>query len=169
MVHPVSAAHVVSAIRNADRDGAPLVIVRMNTPGGLDTSMRQIVDAMLRTPVAVFVGPSARAASAGFVIAVAADVAAMAPGTNLAAHPSPASADGRRDVEEGRPGRRGLRAQQGGARRSRWPRRRCWRAAFTEREALELKLIDLVAADVLELLRALEAARCADSTAPPSR
>ena len=66
-------------------------MLRLDTPGGLDTSMRQIVDKMLncRTPVAVFVGPSgARAASAGFIITIAADVAAMAPGTNIgAAHP----------------------------------------------------------------------------------
>ena len=56
----MEAVHVAAAIRHADRDGAPLVVVRMNTPGGIDTSMRQIVDAILsaRTPVAVFVGPS---------------------------------------------------------------------------------------------------------------
>ena len=91
VVHAVSAAHVVQAIDRADAERAPLVVIRIDTPGGLDSSMRQIVDKMLncRTPVAVFVGPSgARAASAGFVITVAADVAAMAPGTNIgAAHP----------------------------------------------------------------------------------
>ncbi|HEX9185913.1 MAG TPA: nodulation protein NfeD, partial [Vicinamibacteria bacterium] len=91
VVHAVTASHVVQAIEKADAAKAPLVVIRMDTPGGLDSSMRQIVDRMLncRTPVAVFVGPSgARAASAGFVIAVAADVAAMAPGTNIgAAHP----------------------------------------------------------------------------------
>ena len=91
VVHAVTAAHVVQAIEEADAAGAPLLILRLDTPGGLDTSMRQIIDAMLncRTPVAVFVGPSgSRAASAGFIITVSADVAAMAPGTNIgAAHP----------------------------------------------------------------------------------
>ena len=68
VVHAVSAAHVVQAIERADAQQAPLVVIRIDTPGGLDSSMRQIVDKMLncRTPVAVFVGPSgARAASAG--------------------------------------------------------------------------------------------------------
>ena len=82
VVHAITAAHVIQAIDRADASGAPLVVIRLNTPGGLDSSMRQIVDRMLncRTPVAVWVGPSgARAASAGFVIAVSADIAAMAP------------------------------------------------------------------------------------------
>ena len=91
VVHAITAAHVVQAIDRADAAGAPLLIIRMDTPGGLDSSMRQIIDRMLscRTPVAVFVGPSgARGASAGFVILEAADIAAMAPGTNVgAAHP----------------------------------------------------------------------------------
>src|SRR5512136_627233 len=60
VVHAVSAAHVVQAIDRADASGAPLVVIRLNTPGGLDSSMRQIVDRMLncRTPVAVWMGPS---------------------------------------------------------------------------------------------------------------
>ena len=54
VVHAVTAAHVVQAIDRADATDAPLLVVRMNTPGGLDSSMRQIVDRMLncRTPVA---------------------------------------------------------------------------------------------------------------------
>src|SRR5688572_22686214 len=60
IVHAVTAAHVQAGIAEAARTGAPLVVVRVDTPGGLDTSMRQIVDAILRSevPVAVFVGPS---------------------------------------------------------------------------------------------------------------
>jgi membrane-bound serine protease (ClpP class) len=63
VVHPVSAGHIVSAIRHADASGAPLLVLRMNTPGGLDTSMRQIVDAMLaaRTPWPCSWPPPARA------------------------------------------------------------------------------------------------------------
>ena len=91
VVHAVSAAHVVQAIERADAAGAPLVVLRIDTPGGLDTldapDHRQ--DAQLPDARGRLRGPSgARAASAGFVITIAADVAAMAPGTNIgAAHP----------------------------------------------------------------------------------
>jgi membrane-bound serine protease (ClpP class) len=90
-IHSVSAGYLIRAMDQADRDGAPLLIIRLDTPGGLVSSTRDIVDHILaaRTPVAVFVGPSgAHAASAGFIIAVSADIVAMAPGTNMgAAHP----------------------------------------------------------------------------------
>lgn len=164
VVHAVSAAHVIAAINAADASGAPLLILRLNTPGGLDTSMRQIIDRLLncRTPVAVFVGPAgARAASAGFLITIAADVAAMAPGTNMgAAHPvsglgkmdevmsekvaSDAAAYIRSIAE-----RRGRNVQMAeeAVRKSR---------SFTEKEALDLKLIDLVVKDVDELVRTLD-------------
>jgi len=164
VVHAVTAAHVVQAIEKADAAGAPLLILRLDTPGGLDTAMRQIVDKMLncRTPVAVFVGPSgARAASAGFIITVAADVAAMAPGTNIgAAHPvsglgqmdevmskkvtSDAAAYIRSKAE--RRGRNVEMAEQAVVESK----------SFTEKEALELKLIDIVARDVPDLVAKLE-------------
>ena len=164
VVHAVTAAHVVQAIDKADAEGAPLLILRLDTPGGLDTSMRQIVDRMLncRTPVAVFVGPSgARAASAGFIITVAADVAAMAPGTNIgAAHP--VSGLGQMDEVmskkitsdaaayiRGKAERRGRNVEM--AEKAVLESR-----SFTEREALELKLVDLVVKDVDELVRVLD-------------
>jgi membrane-bound serine protease (ClpP class) len=154
----------VQAIDRADASGAPLLVIRMDTPGGLDSSMRQIVDRMLncRTPVAVWVGPSgARAASAGFVITVAADVAAMAPGTNIgAAHPvagigqmdevmskkvtQDAAAYIRSKAE--RRGRNVAMAEQAVVESK----------SFTEKEALELKLVDLVASDVPDLLKQLD-------------
>src|SRR3972149_5845937 len=91
VVHAITAAHVIQAIEKADAAGAPPPFPRPGPPRRAETAMRQIVDKMLncRTPVAAFVGPSgARAASAGFIIAISADVAAMAPGTNIgAAHP----------------------------------------------------------------------------------
>jgi membrane-bound serine protease (ClpP class) len=75
----------------ADADGAALVVFTLRTPGGLVDSTRQIITHMLaaKTPVAIWIGPSgSRAASAGFILTLAADVAAMAPGTNIgAAHP----------------------------------------------------------------------------------
>ena len=164
VVHAISAAHVVTAIERADLAHAPLVVIQIDTPGGLDTSMRQIVDAMLncRTPVAVFVGPSgARAASAGFIITLAADVAAMAPGTNIgAAHPvsglgsmdevmakkvtSDAAAYIRSKAE-----RRGRNVEM--AEKAVVESR-----SFTEGEALELHLVDLVVGDVSLLVQKLD-------------
>ena len=164
VVHAVSAGHVVSAIEAADAAQAPLLVILLDTPGGLDTAMRQIVDKMLncRTPVAAFVAPSgARAASAGFIITVAADVAAMAPGTNIgAAHP----VSGMGPMDEvmskkvtsdaaayirGKAERRGRNVEM--AEKAVVESR-----SFTEKEALELKLIDLVANDVDELVRKLD-------------
>ncbi|MBI2840270.1 MAG: nodulation protein NfeD [Acidobacteria bacterium] len=91
IVHPVTARFLTNAIETAEREKAALLIVRLNTPGGLMDSMREIIMRMLdaRVPIAIYVSPSgARAASAGFLITISADIAAMAPGTNMgAAHP----------------------------------------------------------------------------------
>lgn len=91
IIHPVSAEYMIDTLDRADRAGATLVVFTLRTPGGLLESTRAIVSHMMtaRTPVAIFVGPSgARAASAGFILTIAADVAAMAPGTHIgAAHP----------------------------------------------------------------------------------
>lgn len=87
-IGPASADYVAHAVMRAGEQGAPLVIVRMDTPGGLDTSMREIIRAIVNSPVPVvtYVGPSgARAASAGAFILTASHVAAMAPGTNVGA------------------------------------------------------------------------------------
>lgn len=85
-IDPVSADWIKQALKEAESDGAELVIVRLDTPGGLDTSMREIIQRILAAPlpVVVFVYPDgARAASAGVYITEAADVAAMAPQTNI--------------------------------------------------------------------------------------
>jgi membrane-bound serine protease (ClpP class) len=91
VIHPISADFMVSAIRNADAAEAALIVFTLRTPGGLVDSTREITTAMLasRTPVVVFIAPSgSRAASAGFLITMASDIAAMAPGTHIgAAHP----------------------------------------------------------------------------------
>jgi membrane-bound serine protease (ClpP class) len=91
IIHPVSAEYMIDTLNRADSTGAALVVFTLRTPGGLVDSTRAIVSRMIaaKTPVVVFVGPSgARAASAGFLITIAADVAAMAPGTHIgAAHP----------------------------------------------------------------------------------
>lgn len=88
VIGPAVADYVVRELRAVNRDDTRLVVLRMNTPGGLDTSMREIIRAILSSPVPVvtYVAPSgARAASAGTYIAYASAIAAMAPGTNLGA------------------------------------------------------------------------------------
>jgi len=88
VITPVVAEYLSEAVERADRDGHEALLVKLDTPGGLDTSMREIVQSFLnaRVPVIVWVAPSgARAASAGAVIALAAHKAAMSPGTNIGA------------------------------------------------------------------------------------
>jgi membrane-bound serine protease (ClpP class) len=165
VVHAVSSAHVIAGLDRADASGAPLVVIRMDTPGGLESAMRPVVDRILngKTPVAVFVGPSgARAASAGFIIAMAADVVAMAPGTNMgAAHPVSAIGGGVDEVMSKKAAQdmaayvRSKAAQRG--RDAALAEKAVLESrSFTEKEALEARLADLVVHDVAELVRALE-------------
>jgi membrane-bound serine protease (ClpP class) len=91
VVSPVMAEFIVGSIDNAEEAGAVLVVIELNTPGGLDPSMREIIQKILasKVPIAVYVSPpGGRAASAGTFIAMAAHIAAMAPNTSIgAAHP----------------------------------------------------------------------------------
>jgi membrane-bound serine protease (ClpP class) len=91
VIDPITADYVQRTLAQAHTSGAEAVVIQLDTPGGLDTSMRSIIKDMLAAPmpVVVYVSPSgARAASAGFFITEAADLAAMAPGTNIgSAHP----------------------------------------------------------------------------------
>ncbi len=91
IIQPVTARYLLNAMDQAEREHATLLIIRLNTPGGMMDPMREIIMRMLdtRVPVAVLVGPSgARAASAGCLITISSDIAAMSPGTNMgAAHP----------------------------------------------------------------------------------
>jgi membrane-bound serine protease (ClpP class) len=87
-IGPASADYLVRGIQKAGEAGAPLVVIELDTPGGLDTSMRQVIQAILAAPVpvAVYVSPQgSRAASAGTYILYAAHIAAMAPATTLGA------------------------------------------------------------------------------------
>ena len=162
VVHPVSADYVRSGITHAKDIGARAVIIRINTPGGLMESMRDIVGAILdsEVPVITWVGPNgSRAASAGFFILLAGDIAAMAPGTNTgAAHPVTGTGGKIEDVMEkkvvndisayirsyvSKRGRNVAMAELGVV-ESR---------AFTAQEAVDQKLIDAVVADVPDLIR----------------
>ena len=94
-INTIMAAYITTAVARAEGDHADALLVVMNTPGGISTSMDEIVTSLLnsKVPVIVYVYPSgARAASAGLFVAQAADIVAMAPGTNIgSAHPIDAS------------------------------------------------------------------------------
>ncbi|HXX80902.1 MAG TPA: nodulation protein NfeD [Thermodesulfovibrionales bacterium] len=91
VINPAASEFIGKSIKKATKSGAEALVIQLDTPGGLDTSMRTIVKEIVgsEVPVVVFVAPSgARAASAGVFITLAAHIAAMAPGTNIgAAHP----------------------------------------------------------------------------------
>jgi membrane-bound serine protease (ClpP class) len=125
-IGPASAGYILRGMARAEANGAPLLVILLDTPGGLDTSMRQVIQAILaaRLPVAVYVSPEgARAASAGTYILYAAHIAAMAPATTLGAatpvaigmpggerRPPPAPEDKERTpADSGKPAQRGAR------------------------------------------------------------
>jgi membrane-bound serine protease (ClpP class) len=162
VVHPVSADYVRQGITHAKEIGARAIILRIDTPGGLLDSMRNIVGAILDSdvPVITWVGPNgSRAASAGFFILLAGDVAVMAPGTNTgAAHPVSLSGGKIDDVMEKKVisditayirsyvtkrGRNAATAELGVV-DSR---------SFTAQEAVDEKLIDGIANDVPDIIR----------------
>jgi membrane-bound serine protease (ClpP class) len=90
-INPITAQYIVDGITNAQNNNAECIIIQMDTPGGLDNSMRRIIKEILNSnlPIVIYIAPQgARAASAGAFITLAANIAAMAPGTNIgAAHP----------------------------------------------------------------------------------
>jgi membrane-bound serine protease (ClpP class) len=96
-VSPIMVEYIKRNLAKAEKEGAGVFILELNTPGGLETSMRQVVQEFQRTPIPVVVyvyPPGGRAASAGAIITAAADVAVMAPGTNIgAAHPVQATGE----------------------------------------------------------------------------
>jgi membrane-bound serine protease (ClpP class) len=170
LIHPASAEFITQAITGADADGAELLVLVLRTPGGLVDSTRDINTSIIEaeTPVAVYVGPSgARAASAGFLITIAADVAAMAPGTHIgAAHPVAGSGQpmdetmAEKAASDVAAYARSLAAQRG--RNVELAEKAVVDSqSFTEEEALaaEPPLIDLVVDDVDALLAVLDERR----------
>ncbi|MDA8414598.1 MAG: nodulation protein NfeD [Desulfobacteraceae bacterium] len=163
-ITPVTARFLHRNLQEAARGGDRLVLIEMDTPGGLDSAMREIVKDVLASPVpvVVYVAPSgARAASAGAIIALAADVIAMAPGTNIgAAHP--VSLGGTTDktmeskvLNDAEAYAEGIAHQRG---RDEALARRMVRdsISLSAEKALDGHLIDLIARDRNDLLQQLE-------------
>jgi membrane-bound serine protease (ClpP class) len=164
VVHPITVEIFSRAVEEAKREKASFLLIRLNTPGGLMEATRELMEKMIAAPMPVvaYVTPSGgRAASAGFFLLEAADIAAMAPGTHTgAAHPvqlggemddvmkqkvvNDAAAQVRAVAE-----RRGRNAElaETAVTQSK---------SFTAREALDQKLIDLIARDQEELLAQLQ-------------
>lgn len=167
IIHPVSAEFMIGTMERADRDGAALLVFLLRTPGGLVDSTREIVSRMIaaKTPVVVFVTPSgARAASAGFVLTEAADIAAMSPGTSIgAAHPVSGDGAPTSDTMDKKAASdfaayvRSIASKRG--RNVKLAEQAVLESkAFTEEEAraADPPLVDLVARDVPDLLKQLD-------------
>jgi membrane-bound serine protease (ClpP class) len=163
-ISPGTADFIKTGIKTAEEKAATVIIIELDTPGGLAESMRLIVQNILgsKVPVVVFVSPSgARAASAGVMITMAADVAAMAPGTNIgAAHPVGA---GGKDID-GTMSEKIINdmvaqaqsvAEQRG-RNAQWVEAAIRESvSVTETEALKENIIDLIAQDTDDLIKQL--------------
>jgi len=159
-IGPVTASIIGKAIDSSVQDGAEALVIELNTPGGLDESMRLITRRILNSevPVIVYISPAgSRAASAGVFITLSAHIAAMTPGTNIgAAHP--VSIGGQMDstmaekvVNDASAYIRSIAAKRG--RNEKWAEKAVRKSvSVTESEALKLNVIDLVADDLRELL-----------------
>ena len=167
IIHPASAEYMIQAMDRADAENATLLVFTLRTPGGLVDSTREIVTHMLaaKTPVAIWVGPSgSRAASAGFILTIAADIAAMAPGTHIgAAHPVAGAGEAmdetmaKKVAEDVAAYVRTLAAKR--HRNTELAEQAVLQSkAFTEDESLNARpsLIDMVARDVPDLLKKLD-------------
>ncbi len=168
LIEPILAEYVVNGIEQAGREHASLILITMDTPGGLDPSMRAIIQAILQSkvPVVTYVAPSgSRAASAGFFILLSADVAAMSPGTATGAA-SPVMELGGHVMEIDETMRKKIVNDATAFLRSYAVRRGrngeiaetavTDAKAFSEKEALDGKLIDLVATSPEQLLAVLD-------------
>jgi membrane-bound serine protease (ClpP class) len=160
-ITPVIATHLVDGVARAERDGAAAYLVELDTPGGLDTSMREIIKSFLgaRVPVIVYVTPSgSRAASAGALIAFSAHVAAMAPGTTIGAA-TPVDLQGGeisdKIINDAAAYARSVATQRGRNATFAEETVRKGRAVSAD-EAVELKAVDLLAPDRSALLSAVD-------------
>ncbi len=161
-IDPITSEFITSAIETAASSGGQALVIRLDTPGGLVSATREIIKAILNSPlpVVVYVAPSgARAASAGTLITLAAHIAAMAPGTNIgAAHPVSVGAAPKEDQKMAEKAVNDLAAlartiATTRGRNAKWAEEAVRRSvSITEKEALRLKVIDLIARDLGDLL-----------------
>lgn len=177
-ISPATSDYFLRALDEAKRSQAELLVLRLNTPGGLDSSMREMIQGVLASPVpvAAYVAPSgARAASAGTYLLYASHIAAMAPGTNLGAATPVAIGIGGDQTPPARPADEKGRAPAGSTmerkvmqdaaaylrslaqmrhRNAEWAEKAVREAAsLSAEDALKLKVVDIVAADLPDLLR----------------
>jgi membrane-bound serine protease (ClpP class) len=163
-ITPVTVRLLASAIDRAQAEGSQALIVQLNTPGGLERSMRSMVQSILGSPipVIVYVAPGgARAASAGVFITMAAHVAVMAPATNIgAAHPVAVGGGGDKEMlkkveNDAAAFARTIATERG--RNAEWAEKAVRSSvSATEREAVKLKIVDLVAESVPDLLTKID-------------
>lgn len=169
VINPLSARYLKREIEKASQDKAQAVILELNTPGGLESSMREMVQSMLASsiPVVVYVTPQgARAASAGMFLTVAGHVAAMAPGTNIgAAHPVSIGGGGQgqqkpdetmkeKVVSDAAALARSVAKERG--RNTAWVEEAVRKSvSITANEAVQNKVVDFVAVDRGDLLKKL--------------
>jgi membrane-bound serine protease (ClpP class) len=164
-IHPITAEYIGRALDNAEKTNAEAVLIELRTPGGLVTSTRAIVELILKSkvPVIVYVTPAGGyAASAGFFILQSADIAAMAPGTNTgAAHPVLGNGAKMDDIMKNKVendaaafmrsfvAKRGRNVElaESAVRESK---------SFTEQEALDKRVIDVIAKDEADLLKQID-------------
>ena len=170
-ISPGVAEYIKDGIESAENDEASCIIIELDTPGGLAESMRLIIQDILgsKVPVVVFVSPSgARAASAGVMITMAADIAAMSPGTNIgAAHPVGA---GGKDIS-GKMSEKVINdmvahaksVAESRGRNEKWVEKAIRESvSATETEALKENIIDLIAKDTDDLIRQINGRKIKD-------
>ena len=163
-ITPITVRLLAAAIERARADGSQALVVQLNTPGGLERSMRSMVQSILNSeiPIIVYVAPTgARAASAGVFLTMAAHVSAMAPATNMgAAHPVAVGGQMDKDMlkkveNDAAAFARTLATERG--RNAEWMEKDVRSSvSVTEREALKLKVIDLIADSLPDLLEKID-------------
>ncbi len=172
VINPFSARYLERGLRLADQRGAQALVITLDTPGGLESAMRDIVQLLLNAPLptVVYVTPGgARATSAGMFVLLAADVAAMAPATHVgSAHPVPLGSEVSDVMDEKMTADAAALVRSVATRRERnadWAERAVREnLSVTADEALELDVIDLLADDVDDLLRRLDGRQVAGTS-----